>query len=65
MRYKLKKIGYYIKPNRESPAKGVVYDRITIAPCLCDYSGGGGNLTPTILLAYEMENDGQHCGDPE
>ena len=41
MRDKLKKIGYYIKPNRKSPSKGVVYDRTTIAPCLCDYSGGG------------------------
>lgn len=41
MKHKLKIIGYYIKPNRKRPAKGVVYDRTTIAPCMCDYSGGG------------------------
>ena len=52
MKHKLKIIGYYIKPNRKKPNKGVVYDRTTIAPCMCDYSGGG-NLVPTVLLAYE------------
>ena len=52
MKYKLKIIGYYIKPTWKAPTKGVVYDRTTIAPCLCDYSGGG-NLVPTVLLAYE------------
>lgn len=35
------------------------------SPLACVTTAGGGNLTPTILLAYEMENDGHHCGNPE
>lgn len=37
---KIIKIGYYIKPNRKNPSKGVVYSIEGIAPCMCDFSGG-------------------------
>lgn len=57
-------LGFYIKPTLKRPGKGVVYDRHGIAPCLCDYSGGGGNLVPTIIECdeeIETENSEQ-CG---
>lgn len=33
-------VGYYIKPNRKKPNKGVIYNQKGISPCLTDYSGG-------------------------
>lgn len=45
---KIKILGYYIKPNRMRPSKGVVYDKQGISPCITDYSAGG-NLVPTII----------------
>lgn len=42
-------VGYYIKPNRKKPNKGVIYNQKGISPCLTDYSGGG-NLVPTIIV---------------
>lgn len=46
---KIIKLGYYIKPNRPNPNKGVIYDANGIAPCMMDFSGGG-NLVPTIVV---------------
>ena len=48
-KYKIKIVGYYIKPNRNRPPKGVVYNSNGIAPCITDYSLGG-NLVPTIVV---------------
>ena len=48
-KYKIKIVGYYIKPNRHRPSKGVVYNSNGIAPCITDYSLGG-NLVPTIVV---------------
>jgi hypothetical protein len=33
-------VGYYIKPNRKNPNKGVIYNQQGISPCVTDYSGG-------------------------
>lgn len=52
---RIKIIGYYIKPNRNRPAKGVVYDHTGIAPCVTDYSLGG-NLVPTIIVGNHLIN---------
>ncbi len=41
MNAKIRKLGRYIKPNRPNAQKGIVYDPAGIAPCICDYSGGG------------------------
>ena len=42
---------------------GNVYDPHCCSPALNTMTGGG--RMPFILLTYEMENDGHHCGDPE
>lgn len=48
-------LGYYIKPNRKRPNKGIVFDKTFISPCLPAGMGGGGNIVPTILEVYENE----------
>lgn len=46
-------LGYYIKPNRPHPTKGVVYDKYALAPCMTAGMGGGGNIVPTVIYVYE------------
>lgn len=46
-----------------NPQTGRVYSPCGVSPCL--NTCGGGDRQPKVLLAYEMENDGHHCGDPE
>lgn len=48
-------VGYYIKPNRHKPSKGVVYDKSGISPCMTDYSLGG-NLVPTIIIDDNLKS---------
>ena len=36
---------------RKNPQRRRVYDPRGIAPCMCDFSGGG-NLVPLMLLRY-------------
>lgn len=42
---------------------GNVYDPQGVAPTLKTMTGGG--RMPFILLTYEMDGNGHHCGDPE
>ena len=52
---KIKIVGYYIKPNRHRPSKGVVYNSNGVAPCITDYSLGG-NLVPTIIVDDHLKS---------
>lgn len=66
---KAKITGYYIKPTRKRPGKGVVFDKRFLAPCLIAGMGGGGNVVPTITEKYETSErsvpfkgqEGQDC----
>lgn len=59
---RIKIIGYYIKPNRYRPSKGVVYDADGIAPCITDYSLGG-NLVPTIIVDDNLKSKNKYGTD--
>ena len=48
-------VGYYIKPNRKNPNKGVIYNQQGISPCVTNYSRGG-NLVPTIIVNNNDKN---------
>lgn len=66
---KAKVLGYYIKPNRIHPNKGITYEPYShISPTLLAAMGGGGNIVPTILL-YERNSvrnpDSQALGTGE
>lgn len=60
-------VGFYIKPNRRRPAKGVIWDKKGLCPCITDYSKGG-NLIPTIVvekkcdMIWRLSDDGSLMG---
>lgn len=64
MKFKTRKLMNVYNPKFTGGSyAGNVYDPHNCSPALKTMTGGG--RMPFILLTYEMEDDGHHCGDPE